>query len=299
MDYDIEYLISEYINYVMYEQRLSYNTKKSYLNDLGVYKEYLHNNNINDVRQIKENNIITFIKYLDKSNHSSTTIAHYITAIKNFHKYLSKLEIIDIDKTEIIDRPKLRKNLPDTLTYEEIDKLLDIKLDTPIDYRNKAMLELLYGTGLRITELLNLRFNDIDTVNCVVKCYGKGNKERMIPIGEYIIDSFNNYLEVRSKLVKNKKVEYLFVNNHGNKLSRQGFFKFIKKELLIKGINKDVSPHTLRHSFATHLIGNGADLRSVQELLGHSDISTTRIYTHVTNNKVKDDYKNFHPRKRN
>ena len=299
MNYDIEYWINEYISYVMYEQRLSDNTKKSYLNDLGVYKEYLHNSNNYDVRQINENNIINFIKYLDKSNHTSATIAHYITTIKNFHKYLSKLDIVSVDRTEIIDRPKLRKSLPDTLTYSEIDKLLDIKLDTPIDYRNKAMLELLYGTGLRITELLNLRFNDIDTINCVVRCYGKGKKERIIPIGEFIIDSYNQYLEVRGKLVKNKKEDYLFVNNHGSQLSRQGFFKFIKKELLTKGISKNVSPHTLRHSFATHLIGNGADLRSVQELLGHSDISTTKIYTHITNNKVKDDYKKFHPRKRN
>ncbi|MDD3241405.1 MAG: tyrosine recombinase [Bacilli bacterium] len=299
MNYNIEYCINEYINYVTFEQRLSINTKKAYFNDLKVYKEYLCDKNILDVRKIDEDDIIDFIKKLDKSNHTSTTIAHYITTIKNFHKYLTKLEILSIDKTEVLDRPKLRKSLPDTLSYEEVDKLLDIKLNSPIDYRNKAMLELLYGTGLRISELLNLRFNDIDTINCVVRCYGKGKKERIIPIGEYIIDAYNKYLDVRIKLVKNNKEEYLFVNNHGRQLSRQGFFKFIKKELLIKGIKKDVSPHTLRHSFATHLIGNGADLRSVQELLGHSDISTTRIYTHITNNKVKDDYKNYHPRKRN
>lgn len=158
------------------------------------------------------------------------------------------------------------------------------------------MLELLYGTGLRISELLNLTINDIDIINCTVRCIGKGDKERVVPINDYIIESLNNYLEVRPVLLKKKNTKELFLNSRGNKISRVGFFKILKKLLLEKGLNPNISPHTLRHSFATHLLEYGADLRVIQEMLGHSDISTTRIYTHITNKKIKEDYKKYHPR---
>ena len=195
-----------------------------------------------------------------------------------------------------VDRPKLEKHLPKVLTVEEVDKLLDIELNTVFDYRNKAMLELLYGTGLRISELLDLKTFDIDIENCIVRCVGKGSKERIVPIGEYIIKYYNLYIERRGELLKKKSSDYLFLNSLGGRLSRFSFFKIIKRLLKYKGINKDVSPHTLRHSFATHMLQNGADLRSIQELLGHSDIQTTRIYTHITNDKVKNDYKEYHLR---
>ena len=182
------------------------------------------------------------------------------------------------------------------LTVEEVTKLLDIKGDTAFDIRNKCMLELLYGTGLRISELLSLTLNDIDTINATVRCVGKGDKERIVPINDYIIESLNDYLKVRSELLKNKNTKELFLNKDGNNLTRKGFFKLLKKMLLEKGLNPNVSPHTLRHSFATHLLEYGADLRVIQEMLGHSDISTTRIYTHITNKKVREDYNNYHPR---
>ena len=221
-----------------------------------------------------------------------------LTAIKSFHKYLLATNRLKEDVAITLERPKLRKTLPNVLTVEEVDKLLDITPVTPFDYRNKAMLELLYGTGLRITEMLDLKLTDIDFENCIVRCFGKGSKERIVPIGEYIIDSLSSYLENgRNLLINKKKVsDYLFLNKFGDRLSRFSFFKILKELLREKGIKKDVSPHSLRHSFATHMLENGADLRSIQELLGHSDIATTRIYTHITNKKVENDYIEYHPR---
>lgn len=288
--------IDDYINYVMFERRLSKNTKESYLKDLELYMEYLNSIGINQPFDIRQCDIESYLKYLKNNNYTTTSIARKLTTIKNYHNYLYQKHIIPNDVSSTIERPKLRKSLPKTITIEEVDKLLNIKLETPYDYRNKAMLETLYGTGLRISELLNLKLNDIDFSNCIIRCYGKGNKERIVPIGEYIIDYLNKYIDVRYFFMKHKVSDYLFLNTRGNKLGRISFFKIIKKLLKEKGIHTDISPHTLRHSFATHMLENGADLRSIQELLGHSDISTTKIYTHVSNNKIKKDYNTFHPR---
>lgn len=287
----------EYLEYVLVEQHLTINTKVSYDNELSKYIIFLNENGIDSIKDISQNDIIKYLSKLKKDNLDSKSIAHSITAIRNFHKYFIKTGILNEDYSKDIDRPKVRKSLPNTLTYEEVDKLLDIELVTPFDYRNKAMLELLYGTGLRISELLSLTLNDIDTINCTVRCIGKGRKERIIPINEYVILYLEAYLNIRYKLEKKNKYKELFLNNHGAPITRQGFFKMLKALLLEKGINTNVSPHTLRHSFATHLLENGADLRMIQEMLGHSDISTTRIYTHISNNKVKNDYQEYHPRK--
>lgn len=295
MDNDID----NYKNYLIFERRMAKNTTSSYIRDLNLYKEFLKNERKKeDISKINKSDIESYLEYLGKNDYSTKSIARKLTTIKNFHKYLLATNRIDIDYSLTIERPKLRKSLPNVLTIEEVDILLDIKTITPFDYRNKAMLELLYGTGLRISELLNLKLSDIDFENCVVRCFGKGSKERIVPIGEYIIDSLNNYLEFgRNKLINKKKIsDYLFLNSHGSSLSRFSFFKILKKLLLEKGIKKDVSPHSLRHSFATHLLENGADLRSIQEMLGHSDIATTRIYTHITNKKVQNDYIEYHPR---
>ena len=186
--------------------------------------------------------------------------------------------------------------MPKTLSIEDVDNLLSISLETPFDYRNKAMLELMYGCGLRVSELVNLEINDIDITNCLIRIMGKGSKEREIPIGEYAIEYLKKYLDQRDLLLKNKPCTKLFLNNHGEGMTRQGFFKMLKALLLEKGLNSEVSPHTLRHSFATHLINRGADLRSIQEMLGHSDISTTKIYTRVTDEKVLEDYNEYHYR---
>lgn len=285
--------IEEYLNYIVFEKGLSDRTKNSYQNDLNVYKEFLNNRNKNSINSITDKNIKDFLK--ERSNEESTTIAHNLTVIKNFHSYLYKQNIVSKDISEFIDRPKLKKALPKTLSIEDIDKLLDIELDSPFAYRNKAMLELMYATGLRISELINLELNDINLLEGSLKVMGKGSKERFVPIGDYAIKYLKLYLDNRSELVKTN-TNKLFLNNHGKPISRQGFFKILKKLLHEKGLNEEASPHTLRHSFATHLINRGADLRSVQEMLGHSDISTTRIYTEINDENVKNEYKKYHPR---
>lgn len=290
----MEDAINDFLNYCIFEKGLSDKTKESYRNDLLVYKEFLKKQNVFDVVNIKSDHIKDFLK--DRSNEESSTIAHNLTVIKNFHTYLLKENIVSTDVSLFIDRPKLRKYLPKTLSVEDVDKLLDIKLDGPFDYRNKAMLELMYGCGLRVSELINLEINDIDMTNCVIKVLGKGSKERDIPIGEYAIYYLKEYINIRSSLLKNKPCSKLFLNNHGTGITRQGFFKNLKELLKEKGLNPEVSPHTLRHSFATHLINRGADLRSIQEMLGHSDISTTKIYTKISDEQVLKEYNEYHYR---
>ena len=290
--------IDNYKNYLIFERRMAKNTTSSYIRDLEGYKQFLEENRKKtDITKVDKLDIQNYLEYLNKNDYTTTSIARKLTAVKNFHKYLLATNRVKVDEALTIERPKLRKALPNVLTVEEVDLLLNIKTDTPFDYRNKAMLELLYGTGLRITEMLDLKLGDVDFENCIVRCFGKGSKERIVPIGEYIIDSLNNYLEYgRNRLLKNKTSDFLFLNSRGGRISRFSFFKILKKLLREKGIKKDVSPHSLRHSFATHMLENGADLRSIQELLGHSDIATTRIYTHITNKKVENDYIEYHPR---
>ena len=286
--------IDSFINYCIFEKGLSDKTKESYKNDLLIYQKYLKKNHIENVEEIKKDHIEAFLKA--RSSEETTTIAHNLTVIKNFHSYCLKEKIVKDDPSEFIDRPKLKKSLPKVLSIEDVDKLLDIKLVTPFDYRNKAMLELMYGSGLRVSELINLEMNDIDTTTALIRILGKGNKERDIPLGEYSIDALKKYIEVRPQLLKGKPCNKLFLNNHGTGMTRQGFFKNLKALLEEKGLNPNVSPHTLRHSFATHLINRGADLRSIQEMLGHADISTTKIYTKVSDQKVIDDYYEYHLR---
>lgn len=286
--------IVDFINYCIFEKGLSDKTKLSYENDLKVYENYLKELGVLNVDDISSDNIKDFLKM--RSDEESTTIAHNLTVIKNFHAYLLKENIVKSNPSEFIERPKLRKSLPKALSIEDIDKLLDIQLNGPFDYRNKAMLELMYGCGLRVSELVNLEINDIDMTNCLIRIFGKGSKEREVPLGEYSLYYLKLYLEKRSLLLKNKACSKLFLNNHGLGITRQGFFKILKALLLEKGLNPNVSPHTLRHSFATHLVNRGADLRSIQEMLGHSDISTTKIYTKISDEKVLEEYNLFHPR---
>ena len=291
--------IEDYQNYLIYERRMAKNTTSSYIRDLEAYATYLEEERkVFSVDDISKSDIESYLEYLNKNKYSTTSLARKLTAIKNFHKFLFATNRLKEDHSVTIERPKLRKTLPNVLTVEEVDLLLDINVNTPFDYRNKAMLELLYGTGLRISEMLDLKLTDVDFENCVIRCFGKGSKERIVPIGEYIIDSLTNYLNNGRNLLLNKKKisDYLFLNKNGGRISRFSFFKIIKNLLREKGIKKNVSPHSLRHSFATHMLENGADLRSIQELLGHSDIATTRIYTHITNKKVQNDYIEYHPR---
>jgi len=291
---NMEDAIADFLNYCIFEKGLSDKTRASYRNDLEIYKTFLESQAVYKVKQINSNHIKDFLK--ERSNEEITTVAHNLTVIKNFHKYLLKERLVKNDVSEYIERPKLKKSLPKALNEADVDNLLNIELHTAFDYRNKAMLELMYGCGLRVSELINLEINDIDITNCLIRIVGKGNKERCIPLGEYAIYYLKEYLKVREQLLKKRPCNKLFLNNHGQGITRQGFFKNLKELLELKGLNPNVSPHTLRHSFATHLINRGADLRSIQEMLGHSDISTTKIYTEVADEKVLDDYNKFHLR---
>lgn len=291
----MEKYIDDYIDYLKFEKNLSIETRKNYKYDLNHFLIFLKKRHIDKISLINQNVIEDYLEYLNK-NINPNSIARNITSITNFFNYLLIEKIVIKNPCEFISRPKLKKRLPDVLSISEVDSLLDIPLNTPFDYRNKAMLELLYSSGLRISEAINLTTRDIDFTNCIVRCFGKGSKERIVPINDYSLFYIKEYFDKRGLLLKNNINDYLFLNNHGKKLTRQGFTDCLHKILKQKGIDKKITPHMLRHSFATHMLSGGASLRSIQLLLGHSDISTTKIYTHISNEKIKKDYENFHPR---
>lgn len=289
---NMEY-VDEYLDYLFLDKKYSKNTIASYRNALKKYFDYIDNREIN-YKNINVGDIEKFLSFLKKIN-SSKTAYYTLTVLKNFYNYLIIEKVVGENIFYSIDMPKLSHNLPSVLSYEEVDKLLDIKVNDAFTARNKAILELMYASGLRISETVNLRLYDIDLTNNIVKVFGKGSKERIIPIGDIATKALNEYIYTyRNVLIKNKKNDYLFLNNHGNKLTRQGLFKNLKLLLKEKGIEKNVSPHTIRHSFATHLLNNGADLRVIQELLGHSSIKTTQIYTHISDEHLKEQYRS-HP----
>lgn len=284
-------LLSDYIiELKTIKQRDKDTTVNSYSEDIYKYLEYMESKNISSALDISYNNLLDYLKYLDDNKYEVSSVARKIVSIKAFHKYLSEnYNVIDISTK--INTPRFYRKLPNILTIEEVDNLLNIKLDTPFDYRNKAMLELMYSSGLRVSELINLELSDIDLNNNYVRCFGKGSKERIVPIGEYSSKYLSIYInEYRDSMKKSYYTEKIFLNNHGKEMTRQGFFKIIKKIAKDKDINKNITPHMLRHSFATHLLNNGADLRTIQEMLGHSSISTTQIYTNVTNDILKENY---------
>lgn len=288
----IDTYIDEFIDYLIIDKKYSENTIKSYKNDLKKFKNFINK----QINNITENDIKKYIKHLNKENDDKKTISHNISTLRSFYKFLLIEKKVNKNPMEYIELPKIRKSLPKTLSIEEIDKLLDINLTDAFSYRNKAMLELMYSSGLRVSELINVKIHDIDVSNCTIRIMGKGSKERIVPLGDYAIRYIELYLkEYRERLIKKEMNDYLFLNNHGKKMTRQGFFKILKQIAKEKNIKTEFSPHTLRHSFATHLLNGGADLRSIQEMLGHESISTTQIYTHVSKEKLKESYNNFHP----
>lgn len=285
--------IKNFLEYLMIEKRYSSNTVASYKNSLEGFFDIVKK----DINNISSNDINNYLKVLKSRGINNNTLCHNISCLKSFYKFLLIEQKITINPLDLIELPKKAKVLPKVLTEEEVNKLLDVKLTNHFSYRNRAMLELMYATGLRVSELINLKLNNIDLDMAIVKTMGKGEKERIIPIGDYALLAVKEYLDHhRSEMFKhNNYNDYLFLNNHGKIMTRQGFFKIIKEQAKIGGIKKDFSPHTLRHSFATHLLKYGADLRVIQELLGHSSISSTQIYTHLSNEKLKEEYNEYHP----
>jgi len=283
--------LKKYIEEYLYtEYNTSKNTRDSYTYDLLNLAKFYQNKNIT---YLTKEEIQEYLRR-DKEKKARTK-AHYLTTINNFYKYLNNKNYIKVNPCESIKMPKLEKKLPDFLTIAEIDKLLNIKVSTSYDLRNKAMLELLYATGMRISELCNLTMSNLYLDDELVKVYGKGSKERIVPVNEVAIHYLKEYLKYgRGNLLGIKDSEYVFISSRHTKITRQAFFKFLKKICEENGIKKNISPHILRHSFATHMLNNGADLRVVQELLGHSDIATTQIYTHLTNEKLEKEYEK-HP----
>lgn len=282
--------LENYRNYLKYERAYSDNTVGAYMNDLNKYEEFLKK----DILKSDTEDLEKYLKHI--KNLESTTVAHKITSIKSYFNYNIKRGIVSVNPADKVSRPKLTKHLPEYLTEEEVGKLLDVEVKSPYDYRNKTILELLYSSGIRISELVNIKTPNYDSEECLIRIMGKGSKERIVPLGDYAVNIMNDYMNNYRPLINKKHTDYVFINNRGDKISRQFIFKIIKKEALKKGIKKDISPHTLRHTFATHLLKNGADLRIIQELLGHENISTTQIYTHVTNNKLKSDYETYFPK---
>lgn len=278
----------DFLEYLKYERRVSVNTVDSYGENLLLLKNYTNK----DLISLKKEDIKDF---LDNVEATARTKAHYLTVFNSFYKYLVFMDKIKSNPCDGIKAPKLEKKLPTYLTNEEIAKLFNIRLTKPVDYRNKAILEVMYATGARISEVINLKVNQIDFEECIIRVVGKGKKERIIPLDDVAIDALDNYINnYRPFLIKNETCNYVFLNKNGEKISRQMIFKILKNLANKAGITKEISPHTLRHSFASNLLNNGADLRVIQELLGHENLETTEIYSHLQNKKIKDDYNN-HP----
>lgn len=288
-------LIKNFKVYLTIERGYSKLTVNEYIYEVTKFNNYFKNINFN---KLTTNEILKYIKtnfdFLEASS-----INHQITILRSFYKYLVSEHGFKDNPAEKIDSLKMPKKLPKYLTKNEMNSLLRIELNNALDYRNKAMIELMYASGLRVSEIINLELNNLDLENALVRTFTKGNKERIVPINDIAIKSLEIYMgEGRSKLIKNKITNLLFTNNRGNKLTSNGFRDILRRVKMNKNIDSYLTPHVIRHSFATHLLDNGADLRSIQELLGHENITTTEIYTHVSNEKLKENYKNAHPRAR-
>ena len=287
---DNDKLIEDYKTYLSMERNYSNNTVKAYLNDIMNFTIFIKKN----LLLITPQDIREYLKHI--SNLSPRTISHNLSSLKSLYNYLEMINLTNSNPTNEINRPKLESKMPTYLTLDEVSKLLDIKVENEYNARDKAILELLYSSGIRISELTTMELSNIDLDECLIRIMGKGSKERIIPLGDYAINALNDYLNnYRDKLNKLNST-YVFLNNRGGQLSRQFIFKTIKNYAIKKGISKNISPHTLRHTFATHLLKNGADLRIIQELLGHENLSTTQIYTHLSNDKLKSDYEEYYPR---
>lgn len=289
----------EYLTYLKIERGLSKNSIQSYERDLNQYLLYLTQTQ-KKLEEVERFDILNFLAGQKDKGKSDNSIVRMVSSLRKFHQYLKQEKVTSDDPMLLVETPKRQKTLPKVLSLAQVEALLEVPdLNTDVGIRDKAMLELMYATGMRISEIINLKLDDLRLDLSLVQTKGKGDKERIIPLGSQAINSLNDYLSlVRSRLeAKNSSVvDEVFLNFRGGALSRQGVWKNIKKYVMKAGGSPEVTPHTLRHSFATHLLENGADLRIVQELLGHSDISTTQIYTHITKHRLKKIYKKHHPR---
>lgn len=288
----------DFIQFMIVEKGLSVNTVQSYERDLKAYIAYIEQvEQVSSVCEVKRAHIIQFFAHLKTQGKSAKTIARHTSSIRSFHHFLMRERRCDQDPTEHLETPKSEKTLPKVLNIEEVEQLLQAAdLSKASGYRDRAMIEVLYATGMRVSELIGLNTDDVNLEMGFIRCIGKGNKERIIPIGKVASQILETYIRQSRNQLKNAATNALFLNQQGKRLTRQGFWKILKALAVKAKIEKELTPHTLRHSFATHLIENGADLRAVQEMLGHADISTTQIYTHVSTKRIREVYSQFHPR---
>lgn len=291
--------IKEYLTHLKLEKNLSENTVESYRIDLQKFINYLMEIGISDLSEVKSGTISTYFDLQRKEKISPSTSARYLSAIKGFFSYLERFSYIQKDPTEILSSKKSGRKLPAVLSFFEIEKILKCPdVSSTLGLRDKALLEICYSSGLRVSELINLKIGDLFFNDDVIRVFGKGSKQRIVPVGRSAKKWVTEYLiKGRPNLEKKSKSEnIIFLNTRGSKLSRMGIWKIFDRYFKEAGIKKEAHPHTFRHSFATHLIEGGADLRAVQEMLGHSDISTTQIYTHIDREFVKQVHRDYHPR---
>jgi len=294
----LDTLADQYLNYLLIEKGLSEKTLDSYGSDMAMYLSFLENNGVNDISDADTPVILKHLISMRDAGLGARSRARHLVTIRGFYRFLVQEKILKHDPTRLIDLPKSGLKLPDVLSVEEVRLLLSIPdTNTPTGSRDAAMIELLYAAGLRVSELINLKLQAVNMEAGFVRVFGKGSKERVVPIGLFAKEKIDDYLKTaRPLILKNIVSRYLFVARAGKPMTRQGFWKLIKRYALKAGFNKRITPHSLRHSFASHLLEGGADLRAVQLMLGHVDISTTQIYTHVAREHLKKIHEKFHPR---
>lgn len=294
----MEDLVTQFLDYLSIEKGLSQNTIKSYRQDLGKFTEYLDSRHIKGAKNVTKHHVSKYLYFLKDKNLSPSSISRNLVAIKMFFRFLVSERIVKEDPSGIIESPRLTKSLPEVMDTAEVKRMLEIpRARGVLETRDKAVLELLYATGMRVSEIVNLLLSNLNLDMGFIRCVGKGGKERIIPVGGKAREAISKYLKnSRPRLSKRSQDAHIFLSRLGRKISRQSFWKMLKKYARAAGIKRNITPHTLRHSFATHLLEKGADLRSVQEMLGHADISTTQIYTHINKARLKGIHKKYHPR---
>lgn len=290
--------IDSFYNYLAVIKGLSDNTLESYVRDCRNFINFIENSGVREINEVSHIHIIEYLSNLKTKTFKSKTIARSIVSLKQYFKYLLLEKIITSDPTSNIKSPRMSMTLPEVLNLNDIERLLSCPdLTTNTGIRDATMLEVLYGTGIRVSELINIRLNDLNLELGYLLVRGKGSKERIVPLGKIAIKKIQDYTNnFRQDILKDKLSDYLFINRSGGKMTRQGFWKILKSYALKSGITKSITPHTIRHTFASHLLDRGADLRTIQLLLGHSDISSTQIYTHIDTKKLKEIHSLYHPR---